>query len=77
MRELFFVFLLILPAVAYGEQPPEDPRIGVYRQLLMQANDTIATVGAQVTTLTAQLQAAQAQIAKLKPADVPADAKKP
>ena len=44
---------------ARAQQPPEDGRIAVYRQLLTQANDNAAALGAQ-------LQAAQIENAQLK-----------
>ena len=51
--------VVVAVSVARAQQPPEDGRIAVYRQLLTQANDNVAALGAQ-------LQAAQIENAKLK-----------
>lgn len=51
---------------AFAQQPPEDGRIAIYKQLLTRANDEIAAVGGQLQA--AQIENAQlkAQIEKLK-----------
>ncbi len=50
-----------------AQQPPEDGRLAVYRQLLTRANDELTAMGAQLQA--AQIENAQlkAQIAKLNP----------
>lgn len=51
---------------ARPQQPPEGGRIAIYRQLLTQANDNVAGLGAQLQA--AQIENAQlkAQLEKLK-----------
>lgn len=51
---------------AYAQQPPEDGRIAVYRQLLTQANDNVAGLGAQLQAAQIENAALKAQLEKLK-----------
>ena len=46
--------------------PPEDPRIAIYRQLLTQANDNVAALGAQAQQLTAENGKLKAENEELK-----------
>jgi hypothetical protein len=54
---VLLVALMALPANA--QQPPSDPRLETYKQLLSEANDRVVGLAAQVQHL-------QAEIAKLK-----------
>ncbi len=54
---------------AHAQQPPEDGRIAVYRQLLTQANDNVAALGAQLNAAVKERDELKAQIAKRKAED--------
>lgn len=53
-------------------QQPEDPRIGIYRQLLADANDRLASAAALYNTLSAKNAQTEAELAKLR-AEKPKD----
>lgn len=66
-RALFAVLGLLLAFPALAQVPQEDPRINIYRQLLSEANDRLATSIAQNGTLSTENAQLKAQIVKLKP----------
>lgn len=53
------VIVALAISQARAQQPPEDGKVAIYRQLLTRANDELAATGGQ-------LQAAQIENAKLK-----------
>ncbi len=65
MKKLALAFLLIASA-AGAQQPSEDGRLAVYRQLLTRSQDELAMMGGQLQA--AQMESAQlkAELAKLK-----------
>jgi hypothetical protein len=66
---LICAFLICAIAVARGvrAEQPEDGRISIYRQLLGQANDSIAMLGAQLQAAQAENARLAAELAKPKP----------
>lgn len=73
MKHLPILFALLLPTAAAAQQA-RDPAIDAYRQLLLEANDRLASVSARSATLEKQLAAATADLDKEKAAHAPAPA---
>lgn len=64
---LAFAALAASSAVALAQQqPPPDAKVGIYRDLLSEANDRIASASEMNAKLRAELAQAQAELAKLK-----------
>lgn len=62
------VALIVVAAIscARAQQPPEDGRIAIYKQLLARATDEFVAVGAQLQAAQIENAALKAQFEKLK-----------
>lgn len=54
---------------AYAQQPPEDGKVAIYKQLLTRANDELAALGGQLQAAQIENANLKAQLEKLKPAE--------
>lgn len=54
-----------------AQQPPEDPRLAIYRQLLTQANENAAVLGAQAQRLSVDNAKLKAENDELKKKEEP------
>ena len=66
MRLLLVFFLIGVSGGAFAQQPPEDPRIGIWRQLYLEVSDRMVGLGAQATALAQENTSLKAELAKLK-----------
>lgn len=62
---------LLLPGAASAQTAPRDPAIAAYQQLLLEANDRVATMGGRIVTLEKQLAGAAAELEKKKAPHAP------
>lgn len=62
---------------AYAQQPPEDGKVAIYKQLLTRANDELAALGAQLQAAQIENANLKAQIEKRKAEDNAPAEKKP
>ena len=77
MKPLIIVIaLLAIPGIAYAQQPPPDPQISAYSQLLAEANARLTATARQVAMLEAQNKQLQARVKELEDKYEPKDKKK-
>jgi cell division protein FtsB len=75
MRRMIVVVALYAFSPAFGQQqPPVDPQVAVYRQLLDNANSQLAQT---IVAMQAQIAQLQKELAAEKAKNAPKDAAKP
>jgi hypothetical protein len=70
MKRMILLLAFLVPVTAVAQQPPEDDRVAAYRQLLLRANDELASTVAQANRLSTENAKLRGELEKAKaPAD--------